>query len=93
MNNAIFRYRQYAYGYCNIIIAINILHLEPCNSLVLKRKNAGMSCSYEAKNLSNPTRQRPGDIFVPEFDNYGDAYLDVSVNNQYYLQKSFGKSI
>jgi hypothetical protein len=27
------------------------------------------------------TRQRPGDIFVPEFDNYGDAYLDVSVIN------------
>jgi hypothetical protein len=49
--------------------------------LVLKMKNAGMSCSYEAKNLNNPSRQRPGDIFVPEFDNYGDTYLDVSVMN------------
>jgi hypothetical protein len=49
--------------------------------LVLKMKNAGMSCSYEAKNLNNSTRQRPGDIFVPEFDNYGDAYFDISVIN------------
>jgi hypothetical protein len=44
-------------------------------------KNAGMNCSYEAKNFNNPTRQRPGDIFVPEFDNYGDAYFDISVIN------------
>jgi hypothetical protein len=44
-------------------------------------KNSGMSCSYEAKTLNNPTRQRPGDIFVPEFDNYGDAYFDISVIN------------
>jgi hypothetical protein len=28
-----------------------------------------------------PLHQRPGDIFVPEFDNYGDDYLDVSVIN------------
>jgi hypothetical protein len=46
--------------------------------LLLKMKNAGMSCSYDAKNLN---RQRQGDIFVPEFDNYRDAYLDVSVIN------------
>jgi hypothetical protein len=49
--------------------------------LILKMKNTGMSCSYEAKNLNNPTRQSPGDSFVPEFDKYGDAYFDISVIN------------
>jgi hypothetical protein len=54
--------------------------------LVLKKmKNAGMGCSYEVKNLNNPSRQRPDDIVVPDFDNYGDAYvftyLDISVIN------------
>jgi hypothetical protein len=29
----------------------------------------------------NNTRQRPGDIYMPEFDIYGDAFLDVSVIN------------
>jgi hypothetical protein len=24
---------------------------------------------FEAKNLNNPSRQRPVDIFIPEFDN------------------------
>jgi hypothetical protein len=33
--------------------------------------------SLEAKNLNNPSRQHPGDIFIPEFDTYGDAYLSV----------------
>jgi hypothetical protein len=27
----------------------------------------------------NETRQRPGDIDMPEFDVYGDAFFDVSV--------------
>jgi hypothetical protein len=40
-----------------------------------------MNCSTEAKNRNNNSRQRPGDIFVPEFDIYGDAFLDVSVIN------------
>jgi hypothetical protein len=43
-----------------------------------------MTCSFEAKNLNNSSRQRLGDIFIPEFDIYGDAYLDVSVINMYY---------
>jgi hypothetical protein len=30
-------------------------HISIVKSLVLKMKNAGMSCSYEAKNLTNPT--------------------------------------
>jgi hypothetical protein len=54
-------------------------------------KNVAMNCSYEAPNLNNNSRQRPGDIFIPEFDVYGDAYLDVSVINitaKSYLSKS-----
>jgi hypothetical protein len=54
-------------------------------------KSVAMTCSFEAKNLNNPSRQSPGDIFIPEFDIYGDAYLDVSVINisvKMYLLKS-----
>jgi hypothetical protein len=29
----------------------------------------------------NDTRQRPGDIYMPEFDVYGDAFFDVSIIN------------
>jgi hypothetical protein len=47
--------------------------------LVTKIKSVAMTCSFEAKNLNNPSRQCPGDIFIPKFDRYGDAYLDVSV--------------
>jgi hypothetical protein len=47
-----------------------------------------MSCIYESKNLNNPSRQRPGDIFAPEFDNYGGAYFDVSVIVKSHLGKS-----
>jgi hypothetical protein len=44
-------------------------------------KYVAMTCSFEPKNLNNPSRQSPGDIFIPEIDTYGDAYLDVSVIN------------
>jgi hypothetical protein len=43
-----------------------------------------MTCSFEAKNLNNSSRQRPGDIFIPEFDIYGVTYLDVNIFYQYY---------
>jgi hypothetical protein len=48
---------------------------------MVQMKSASMICSTEAKNLNNNSRQRPGDMFVPEFDIYGDAFLDVSVIN------------
>jgi hypothetical protein len=66
-------------------------HNSIVKSLVKKMRSAAMTCSYEAKNLNNSSRQRPGDIFIPEFDIYGDAYLDVSVINitvKSYLPKS-----
>jgi hypothetical protein len=49
--------------------------------LMNKMKAVTMACSYEAKNLNNSSNQRPGDIFVPEFDIYGDPFLDFSVIN------------
>ena len=44
-------------------------------------KSAGVSCSKEAFNPMADNRQRPGDIHVPDFDVYGQAYLDVSIIN------------
>jgi hypothetical protein len=35
----------------------------------------------EVKNPMNNTSQRPGDIYMPEFDVFGDAFVDVSVIN------------
>jgi hypothetical protein len=61
-------------------LSINICN-SIVNSLIVQMKSASMNCSTEAKNLTNNSRQRPGDIFVPEFDIYGDAFLDVSVIN------------
>jgi hypothetical protein len=44
-------------------------------------KQANISCSSESFNPQNPTRHRPGDIFMADFDYFGDAYFDVSVIN------------
>ena len=44
-------------------------------------KSAGVSCSKEAFNPMTDDRQRPGDIHIPDFDVYGEAYLDVSIIN------------
>jgi hypothetical protein len=35
----------------------------------------------EVKNPMNNTSQRPGDIYMPEFDVFGDAFFDLSVIN------------
>jgi hypothetical protein len=29
----------------------------------------------------NDSRQRPGDIYMPEFEVFGDAFFDISVIN------------
>ncbi len=42
-------------------------------------KGARISCIKEASNPAVDSRQRPGDIYIPDFDVYGEAYLDVSV--------------
>ena len=55
-----------------------------CNSIVdglhrfITRHNT--KCSKEAVNPLNATRQRPGDFYIPIFDERGgDVYFDVSV--------------
>ncbi len=50
-----------------------------CISTVLK--NAKIAHDMETGNPNNKSKQRPGDIFMHGFDNYGDAYFDVSVIN------------
>lgn len=42
-------------------------------------RSASITHRTEKCNPMNDTRQRPGDIYMPEFDVYGDAYFDVSV--------------
>jgi hypothetical protein len=56
-------------------------HNSIVNSIFLTMKQANISCSSESFNPQNPTRQRPGDIFMADFDYFGDAYFDVSVIN------------
>jgi hypothetical protein len=44
-------------------------------------KKAKITCDVEVKNPMNSTSQRPCDIYMPEFDVFGDAFFDVSVIN------------
>jgi hypothetical protein len=44
-------------------------------------KKAKITCDVEVKSPMNNSSQRPGDIYMPEFDLFGDAYFDVSVIN------------
>ena len=52
-------------------------------SIVKHMKTANLSCSVEECNPMNGTRERPGDIYVAEFDFKGhgpeDAFFDISV--------------
>ena len=54
-------------------------HNSIVHNIFSQMKNAGITCSKEAFNPLKDTRQRPGDIYMPEFDIYGEAYFDVSV--------------
>ena len=55
------------------------------NGIFRLMKNANLACSVEARNPMNDSRERPGDIYMPEFDmvreGHGDAFFDVSVIN------------
>jgi Reverse transcriptase (RNA-dependent DNA polymerase) len=42
-------------------------------------KKAHITCSSEAFNPMKDNQERPGDIYMPEFDVYGDAFFDLSV--------------
>ena len=52
-------------------------------SIVKHMKAANLSCSVEECNPMNDTRERPGDIYIAEFDSLGhgpgDAFFDISV--------------
>ena len=41
-------------------------------------KQARINCTKEGYE-SPESQRRPGDIFIPDFDVYGDAFLDLSV--------------
>ena len=42
-------------------------------------RKANITFSLEQRNPRNDSRQRPGDIFIANYDTRGPAYLDVSV--------------
>ncbi len=42
-------------------------------------QSASINFRVEDPNPANNSQERPGDIFIADFDNFGDAYLDVSV--------------
>lgn len=69
------------------------------NSIVLGLsallKKASINHRVESMNPMNNTRQRPGDLYMPEFDPYGEAFFDVSVISicaeSYYKKASKGQ--
>jgi hypothetical protein len=54
-------------------------HNSIVNSIFIQMKSAGINCCSEAFNPLQINRQRPGDIYMPEFDSLGDAFFDISV--------------
>jgi hypothetical protein len=54
-------------------------HNSIVNAIYINMKKAKITCNVEAKNPMNNASQRPGDIYMPEFDGFGDAFFDVSV--------------
>ena len=54
-------------------------HNSIVNGIYKQLKQASITCSSEAFNPMKDNRERPGDIYMPEFDVYGDAFFDVSV--------------
>jgi hypothetical protein len=56
-------------------------HISIVNGIYGHTKKATITCSSEAFNRMNDTREGPGDIYMTEFDIYGDAFFDLSVIN------------
>ena len=54
-------------------------HNSIVNGIFKHLKQAFITCCSEAFNPMKDNRERPGDIYMPEFDVYGDAFFDVSV--------------
>jgi hypothetical protein len=53
---------------CRAAGGIIVKHNLIVKSLVAKMKNVAMDFSFEVMILNHDSRQRPGDIFIPEFD-------------------------
>ena len=66
---------------CKVALGAIDKHDSIVNGIVECLRRAHINCSVEATNPNLDNRQRPGDIFVPDFDSHGDAYFDVSVIN------------
>ncbi len=57
-------------------------HNSIVESIFLNMRSAAINCSKESVNIGDDSnRQRPGDVYMPDFDIYGEAYFDVSVIN------------
>jgi hypothetical protein len=54
-------------------------HNSIVDGIFRRLKKAHITCSSEAFNPMKDNRERPGDIYMPAFDVYGDAFFDVSV--------------
>lgn len=54
-------------------------HNSIVDNIFRRLKKAHITCSSEAYNPMKDNRERPGDIYMPAFDVYGDAFFDVSV--------------
>jgi hypothetical protein len=72
------RYGHHALS-CKVASGSIDKHNSIVNGIFKQLKQASITCCSEAFNPMNDTRQRPGDIYMPEFDVYGDAFFDVSV--------------
>jgi hypothetical protein len=74
---------QYSYGHhalsCKVASGFIDKHDAIVDNIYSQMSKASIPCSKEATNTMNETRQRPGDIYMPDFDVYGDAFFDVSV--------------
>ena len=56
-------------------------HNSLCEILLNDMKAAGVSCAGEQPSLNQTSKERPADVYVPNFDIYGEAYIDISVIN------------
>ena len=76
---------QDKFGHHALSCRVGSVSIDKHNSIVRaiysQMKQARISCSMEAFNPMNDSRQRPGDIHMADFDNYGDAFFDISVIN------------
>ena len=73
------------FGHHALSCRVGSVSIDKHNSIVraifTQMKQAKISCSMEAFNPMNDSRQRPGDIHMADFDSFGDAFIDISVIN------------